>query len=222
MDITKTPGTLSFTFDDGVSKNMAHLLDILDQEGIVGTFFLIGESLKLTRNVNLATDAHKRGHILANHTFTHPDITKISVDEFKKELDACEHLLNEIRGNEAPKFFRPPYGAINSTMKEVLLEKGYTYFLWNIDMRDWDVKRSKQRIRSDYTKFFVKADPTKSSLISLQHDRRLASVDLVPEIAELAKDKGFKIVPLSISASNFNLVISENNLLTVCTSMMNT
>lgn len=189
-------GTISFTFDDGVSKNMARLLDILDKEGIVGTFFIIGESLKIQKNFDIAVDAHKRGHILANHTWTHPNITKISGDAFKKELDNCEFILEKVRGPAKQSFFRPPYGAINRACNDILRSNGYTTFLWNIDMEDWDLKRSRQQLREDYENLFSMANPARQSFISLQHDRRLDSVELVPEIAKLARDKGFKIVPL--------------------------
>jgi peptidoglycan/xylan/chitin deacetylase (PgdA/CDA1 family) len=192
----KDLGTIAFTFDDGISRHMPRLLDILDKEGIVGTFFIIGESLKIQKNFDIAVDAHKRGHILANHTWSHPNITKITGDELRKELSNCEMFLEKVRGPVEKKFFRPPYGAINKACAEILRSKGYTSFLWNIDMNDWDVKRSKQQIHDDYEKLFSTASPLRQSFISLQHDRRLDSVELVPEIAKLAGDKGFKIVPL--------------------------
>lgn len=189
-------GTISFTFDDGISKNMPRLLDILDKEGIVGTFFIIGESLNIQKNLDVAVDAHKRGHILANHTWSHPNITKLSEESLKRELDNCDFVLEKVRGKAKNKFFRPPYGATNKVCGSILKARGFTSFLWNIDMNDWDVKRSKQRLHDDYVKLFSTANPLKQSFISLQHDRRLDSVELVPEIAKLARDKGFKIVPL--------------------------
>jgi peptidoglycan/xylan/chitin deacetylase (PgdA/CDA1 family) len=192
-------GTISFTFDDGISKNMARLLDILDQQKIVGTFFIIGESLKIKKNMDLAMEAHRRGHILANHTMTHPNITKISADALRGEVRACEELLEKARGKVKDKFFRPPYCSINLASRQVLKDCGYSIFLWNIDMNDWDVKRSKAMLHEGYVKFFAKADPSKQSLISLQHDRRLDSVEMVPEIAKLATGKGFKIVSLEAS-----------------------
>jgi len=193
---TGSVGTIAFTFDDGISKNTARLLDILGKEGIVGTFFIIGDSLNIKKNFEMAQDIHKEGHILANHTWSHPNITKITEDEFKKELSHCEFLLEKVRGKAEHRFFRPPYGAINKINAGILRERDYTSFLWNIDMNDWDLKRTKQQIHDDYVKLFSTANPLKQSFISLQHDRRLDSVELIPEIAKLARDKGFKIVPL--------------------------
>lgn len=190
-------GTISFTFDDGISKNMPRLLDILYKEGIVGTFFIIGESLKIQKNFDMAADAHRSGHILANHTWSHPNITKISESDLAEEVNKTEELLIKLRGDAGSrKFFRPPYGAINKAARDLLEGKGYRIFLWNIDMNDWDLKRSKQDIHDGYVKLFAKADPAKHSYISLQHDRRLDSVELIHDIAMLARDKGFKIVPL--------------------------
>lgn len=189
-------GTISFTFDDGISKNMPRLLDILDEEKIIGTFFLIGETLKLQKNFDLAVEAHRRGHTLSNHTWTHPQITRISETSFKKELDECEAILEKVRGPAEHKFFRPPYGAINKACGKILIEKGYTSFLWNIDTNDWNVKRTRQQLLDDYVKIFSKADPLKQSFISLQHDRRRDSVELIPEIVKLAVGRGFKIIPL--------------------------
>lgn len=193
---TGSVGTISFTFDDGISKNTPRLLDILEKEGIVGTFFIIGDSLNIKKNFEMAQDIHKGGHILANHTWSHPNITKLTEDEFKKELSHCEFVLEKVRGVADKRFFRPPYGAINKINAGILKERDYTSFLWNIDMNDWDLKRTKQQIHDDYVKLFSTANPLKQSFISLQHDRRLDSVELIPEIVKLAKDKGFKIVPL--------------------------
>lgn len=196
VSTNKILGTISFTFDDGISKNMKTLLDILAKEDIKATFFLIGNTLGNNKSMELAKEAAKQGHILANHTWTHPQITKISDEEFIKELDRAEETLIKIRGDEGPKFFRPPYGAINKANNAILTARGYTSFLWNIDMQDWNLKRSKQDMLTDYERLFAKADPARSSFISLQHDRRLDSVELVPTIARLARDRGFKIVQL--------------------------
>jgi peptidoglycan/xylan/chitin deacetylase (PgdA/CDA1 family) len=193
----RTPGTISFTFDDGVSKNFSDLLDILGKENIKATFFIIGESLKVASNLALAKEAHRRGHTLSNHTWTHPQITKIPVAQLEEELRKTEAALEEIRGPAGScKFFRPPFGATNPSINDLLSKLGYTVFLWNIDTNDWDTKRSRDVLLNEYKKLFSSADPKKNSYISLQHDRRKDSVVLVPQIAQLARDKGFRIIPL--------------------------
>lgn len=193
----KKAGTIALTFDDGITRNIPRLLDILDMEKAKATFFIIGQSLKIKANLDIAKEIHKRGHILANHTWTHPQITKIPVADLEKELRDTEKALEDIRGDAGKnRFFRPPYGATNDAINEILIKLGYTVFLWNIDTNDWDTKRSKEVLLDVYKKLFAQANPEKHSFISLQHDRRRDTVELVPDLLKLARGKGFKIVSL--------------------------
>lgn len=185
-------GLACFTFDDGISKNTELLLDILDAEKIVATFFIIGNTLNTETKKNLK-HIHDRGHIIGNHTFTHPQITKISLEKLDEEIKKTSSVIKEVI--DCPiKYFRPPYGAISTATRRHIIEMGLTPVLWDVDVRDWDLGNSPEEMFKDYLKTFVR--PDLGSYRILQHDRRTASVKLVPAIAKLARDRGFKIASL--------------------------
>jgi peptidoglycan/xylan/chitin deacetylase (PgdA/CDA1 family) len=189
-------GLVTFTFDDGISKNTERLLEILDVESIKATFFIIGQTLAgpLDCSGKKKLQAiHKAGHTIGNHTYSHPDITKIDLEELRAEIAGASA---EIRAtiDQPMKYFRPPYGAQNDATKKFITDMGFKIVLWNVDAQDWNVKRSMKDMMDYYKTEF--AHPEKHSYTVLQHDRRLASIELVPEIAKIARDRGFKIVSL--------------------------
>jgi len=191
----KHVGQIAFTFDDGVSNNFETLLKILDQEKVIATFFIIGNTLLDSHKFGMAKDAYKAGHILGNHTWSHCNALKVTPEQLSKELDDTEAMLRKVQdGAETVKFYRPPFGAIDQSVYDHVAAKGYKVFYWNLDLNDWNVHIPKDKLLADYKDFFNKADPKKHSYISLQHDMRIHSVELVPEILRMVRDKGFEIV----------------------------
>lgn len=193
--LAKKSGLVTFTFDDGVSKNYTELLDILDAEGIKATFFVIGENLASHNNQLMLADAYNRGHTIGNHTWSHCHDTKVSKETFQDELTTTNDKIKSITGEDT-YYFRPPYGEINDAVKQHIIDMGYKLILWNVDAQDWNLKRSSEDMLAYYTDLFTKADNTKSSYIILQHDHRLDSVNLVPQIASIVKSNGFTIVSM--------------------------
>ena len=189
-------GLVTFTFDDGISNNTDELLDILESEKITATFFIIGETLGktlTTPNRAKLKAIHDKGHTVGNHTYSHANIVKLSQEDLRGEIAGASA---EIRAtiDHKMKYFRPPYGSINASIRKFVTDKGFRIVLWDLDPRD--VKRSKEDMLDYYTSSFHHADPKKTSYIILQHDRRKDSVQLVPDIAKIVRDKGFKIVSL--------------------------
>lgn len=193
-NIPSKPGLVTFTFDDGVSANYNQLLDILKKEDVKATFFVIGNSLMSSRIPRLKR-AHDEGHTIGNHTWSHPQMTHLSPEQLKKEVNATSEKIESIIGVK-PKYIRPPYGDINNIVRSELAAMGYTVVLWNVDAEDWDPKRPDETIWKYYEDLFSKTDPTKHSYIILQHDRAVRSVEMTPKIIKLVRDKGFKIVSL--------------------------
>ena len=105
---------IALTFDDGPSTTTSLVLDKLEEHGAVGTFFLIGDNITDDK-----TDTVRRavslGCEIENHSKTHSDMTKLSEDEIKAEIEYTSSKITEITGRE-PKFFRPPYISTNDTM----------------------------------------------------------------------------------------------------------
>ena len=106
---------IALTFDDGPNSVITpQVLDILEKEGIVASFFLIAKNIT-PESAEVARRAKAMGCDIENHTVTHPFLNQLSVEEIMKEVDGCTEKIIEITG-EAPKFFRPPFIAVNKEM----------------------------------------------------------------------------------------------------------
>ncbi|MBR2660450.1 MAG: polysaccharide deacetylase family protein [Clostridia bacterium] len=106
---------IALTFDDGPNTVITpQVLDILEKEGILASFFLIAQNITL-ESAAVARRAYDMGCDIENHTLTHPFMDKLTVEEIRKEVQTCTDKIIEITG-EAPKFFRPPFIAVSQAM----------------------------------------------------------------------------------------------------------
>ena len=108
---------IALTFDDGPNTVITpQVLDILENEGIVASFFLIAQNIT-PESAEIVRREQAMGCDIENHTVTHPFMDKMSVEEIRKEVDGCTEKIIEITG-KAPKFFRPPFIAVSREMYE--------------------------------------------------------------------------------------------------------
>lgn len=131
-----TNGTsIALTFDDGPDPIYTEMiLDVLKENDVKATFFLVGNKLK--ENPGIAERIFEEGHCLANHTYTHIDLKKKSFKEIYSEIQQTEQLLVNICGVSS-KLFRPPWGHITSSEKQALEKYGYKIVLWDVNSRDY-------------------------------------------------------------------------------------
>lgn len=123
------------TFDDGYSaKNTEKILNTLKEKNVPATFFVEGEFL--AQNPILVNRIANE-QTLANHTFNHKDITKMSDEAFLKDLKTFEETAYKMTGKPIVKYFRPPMGKINNHKLEILYQEGYHVFLWNVSYYDY-------------------------------------------------------------------------------------
>ncbi len=127
---------VALTFDDGPDEDFTpQILDILKKHNVKGTFFVIGE--KVGYNGDIVKRAFKEGHEIANHTFTHINVSKKSYDEINKEIIDTQNIIKEAIG-EYPTSFRPPYRGVSKNMCDIIKNNDMDIILWsNIDPRDW-------------------------------------------------------------------------------------
>lgn len=124
------------TFDDGPNpKTTPRIIDALNAHGVKGVFFVVGERLESKTGQNIIARAHKEGHVVANHTYSHPSLTKLGNDEIREELRRTQELIGDCACE--PLLFRPPYGATNARVNRVIAEEGYMNVMWNVDTLDW-------------------------------------------------------------------------------------
>lgn len=125
------------TFDAGYENgNTSAILDALKKHQVPATFFVVGNFL--SQNPDLIKRMEKEGHIIGNHTMTHPNMSKISTKEaFQKELSDVEAIYKEVTGKEMIKFYRPPQGIYSTLNLSMAKELGYHTFFWSLAYVDW-------------------------------------------------------------------------------------
>ena len=126
------------TFDAGYENgNIAKILDILKEESVSGAFFILGNLIR--KNPDLITRMLSEGHIVANHTMHHHDMSKVTDEkEFLKEITSLEKLYTEATGQVMAKYYRPPEGRFSEENLKWLKENGYKTVFWSIAYADWD------------------------------------------------------------------------------------
>lgn len=125
------------TFDAGFENgNTEPILDALKKHNAKGTFFVVGHYLETAPE--LIKRMVEEGHCVGNHTYNHPDMSKISNKEsFTKEMQDVETLYEEITGEKMTKFYRPPQGKFSTSNLEMAKELGYHTFFWSLAYVDW-------------------------------------------------------------------------------------
>lgn len=180
---------IALTFDDGPdAKYTPQVLDILKEKGIKATFFLVGIQIKkypevVQRMVN-------EGHLIANHTYNHPKLTKLSKAEVLKELDSTDELLESIVGFK-PIVVRPPYGALNDEVRQTIEETGRHIVLWNIDPRDW----ASTPVTEMYENVMSNARDQGNILFHSFGGKQIQNtVDLLPKVIDALTAEGYTFV----------------------------
>jgi len=128
---------LYLTFDAGYENgNTAKILDALKKHNVPATFFLVGNYIN--REPELVKRMVAEGHIVGNHTATHPDMSKIqSEKEFSAELDALNEKYKALIGEDMKKFYRPPQGKFSEENLKTAKKLGYKTIFWSLAYVDW-------------------------------------------------------------------------------------
>lgn len=188
--------TVYLTFDDGPSKLTPQVLDILKQEGVPGTFFVLGDQAE--EYPATVKRIVQEGHALGNHTYDHVYSSLYrDFSEFWRQVQETDGILNDIVGFR-PRLLRAPGGTggnFDAFYFYYLDQAGYTVHDWNID--SGDSKRpgvpAKEIIDT------VKQGPFPHEVTILMHDGtgHGQTVTALPEIIKIFKDKGYAFAPLS-------------------------
>jgi len=131
---------LALTYDDGPNDpHTLRLLEILAKHDVRATFFLIGRYVEQCPEI--AREIAKAGHVVGNHTFTHPLLIFKSPAEIRRELSDCRAALQDAVG-EHSNLFRPPFGGRRRAVLQVARELGLEPIMWNVTGFDWNAPPS--------------------------------------------------------------------------------
>jgi peptidoglycan/xylan/chitin deacetylase (PgdA/CDA1 family) len=180
---------IAMTFDDGPhAENTPRLLDMLKKRDIKATFFVVGECV--VQYPALMKRIVAEGHEIANHSWSHPLLTKMSEDAVTAQIQRTHDAIVAATG-VTPKLFRPPYGGFSLNQRNWANKKwDYKIILWDVDPLDWKYRNS-ARVHSEIVKLTVPGS------IVLSHDIHKSTVDAMPETLDALAAKGFKFVTVS-------------------------
>ena len=188
----KTPNTLAFGIDDGITELADKTLEILDTYGVKATFFVLGLPLEDpgTKMASIYQRAKSEGHQIAVHSYTHPYFSTLSPAELDYQLDRSLAVLESKLGVKT-KYFRPPFGVINARARRHLADRGMTTVQWSIDVEDYIDQTNAEKQLSAFNR-----DLNKGGNLVVMHYMRQSTVDALPKFIESARSQGKKIVRL--------------------------
>jgi peptidoglycan-N-acetylglucosamine deacetylase len=135
---TDSPRVLALTFDDGPNPSVTpKLLDLLDRYKAKATFFVIGQFARQCPELLKETNA--RGHIIGNHTQSHPNLFFCGAEETRIELQRCSESIQNII-LAWPRFFRPPFGYRSPWLSEIVHSQNMRMVTWSLLPGDWRAK----------------------------------------------------------------------------------
>lgn len=181
---------IALTFDDGPNATYtAQILSILQSYGVQATFFVIGS--QATSNPNLVQQEYQQGYVVGNHSWSHSNLTTLSADQIRTELQNTSNKIASITG-QAPVVFRPPGGNFNDQVQSIAASLGLSTVLWSVDPRDWSQPGTDAIIQNVLSS-------TKNGSIILLHDRggdRSQTVAALPTIISTLQQRGYRFVTI--------------------------
>lgn len=176
---------VALTFDDGPNpKTTPEVLKTLDEYQVKATFFLLGTNAK--SNPDIVKEIKKANHEIASHTNAHSDLTTLTPEQVKADIDKSDQAIKEITG-EKPAYIRPPYGAVNKKVAGIIKRP---LIQWSVDSNDWSLKNKEKIVER------VKSTVYPGSIILL-HDIQEQSAKALPDILSFLKAENYELVTIS-------------------------
>lgn len=179
---------VALTYDDGPHPKVTPaLLDLLARKRARATFYVVGPLVKT--HPNLTRRIVEEGHELGNHTWSHPQLTKLSADKVASEMNRTQEAIREAAG-VLPPTMRPPFGALNANVRAQLTRLGYQIILWDVDTNDWRKRSADQIVQTVLT-------GAQDGSIILFHDRLDSTLPATERIIDGLRARGFEFVTVS-------------------------
>jgi peptidoglycan/xylan/chitin deacetylase (PgdA/CDA1 family) len=180
---------IALTFDDGPHATLTpKLLDLLAAHHMRATFFVVGQNA--VDHPDILRRAIREGHEIANHSWSHPNLGKMSDEAVRRELQKTDDAIFAAIGKH-PTLLRPPYGSITARQKRWIHDDfGYRIIIWDVDPLDW--KRPGPSVVCNRI-----LKETRPGSIVLAHDIHPPTLEAMPATFDQLDRKGFKSVTVS-------------------------
>lgn len=174
------------TFDAGYENgHTSAILDTLKKHEVSAAFFVVGHYI--TSSPDLVRRMCDEGHIVGNHSYHHPDMSGVSLETFRKELEELEVLYKNTTGQDMARFYRPPQGKYSERNLEQTKQLGYKTVFWSLAYADWmqDKQPSKQQA---FDKLLPRTHP---GAIVLLHSTSSTNAEILDELITKWKSEGY-------------------------------
>lgn len=176
---------VALTFDDGPHPKVTmQVLQCLDKYNAKATFFMLGNRVQYYPEI--AKEVSARGHEIGNHTWSHPVLTKLSNAQIMSEFTTTEEAIFASIGHEST-VFRPPYGATNETINDMLPRPVVN---WTVDTLDWKHRDQNKLLP------MVKSNMHNNAII-LMHDIHQSTADGLDAVLAYLSSEGYEFVTVS-------------------------
>lgn len=178
---------LYLTFDCGYENgNTEVILDALKKHGVSATFFVVGHYLESAPD--MVCRMVEEGHTVGNHTYHHPDMSKISDSAaFQKEMNAVADKYKEVTGQDMVKYYRPPQGKYSIQNLKMAQEMGYQTFFWSLAYVDWNVDAQPSHEEA-FDKLLSRVHP---GAIVLLHNTSSTNGEILDELLTKWEEMGY-------------------------------
>ena len=188
------------TFDAGYENGCtSQILDVLKKHNAPAAFFIVGNYLETSPDLvkRMVVD----GHIVGNHTYHHPDMSKISTAEaFQKELSDLEVLYEQTVGQPMKPYYRPPQGKYSEENLQMAKDLGYTTFFWSLAYVDWLQDQQPSREEA-FQKLLSRIHP---GAVVLLHSTSSTNASILDELLTKWEEMGYRFGSLDQLASDLS------------------
>ncbi|WP_370875867.1 delta-lactam-biosynthetic de-N-acetylase [Caldalkalibacillus uzonensis] len=179
------------TFDNGYENGYtARILDVLKEKQVPAAFFVTGHYLK--DQPDLVKRMVKEGHIVGNHSWSHPDMTQVSDDRLIKELVRVEQEFERITGVKGMNYLRPPRGIFSERTLALSQKLGYRNVFWSLAFVDWQIDRQRGW-RYAYDNIMQQIHP---GAVVLLHTVSRDNAEALPRVIDDLRAQGYEFKSL--------------------------
>lgn len=195
---------LYITFDAGYENGYTEqILDALKKHNVTATFFVVGPYIK--ENPDLVKRMVADGHTVGNHSYSHPNMTTKSKEQFLRELEKTQNEFKKVIGEDMPLFYRPPEGKFSTENLQWAKDAGYTTILWSSAYVDWNTD-SQPSHEYAYEKI---AQRTFNGAIFLLHSTSATNAEILDQQLTRWEQAGYTFGDIRMLGDNYESAVEN-------------